>query len=64
MVNNKALVDNYMLTKYLDPNTVPTNTKGFRVTMVDHMVHLNVKTEKYTPFDILPGPAGYEGVPL
>ena len=32
-----ALVENYMLTKYLEPNTVPTNTKGFRVTMVDDM---------------------------
>ena len=32
-----ALVDNYILTKYLDPNMVPTNTKGFWVTMVCHM---------------------------
>ena len=32
-----ALVDNYMLTKYLDPNIVPTNTVGFKVTMVYHM---------------------------
>ena len=37
VVNTMALVDNYMLTKYLDPNTVPTNTKGFWVTMVDHI---------------------------
>ena len=32
-----ALVDNYKLTKYFDPNTVPTNIMGCRVTMVDHM---------------------------
>ena len=32
-----ALVDNYMLTKYLDPKMVPTNIMGCRVTMVDHM---------------------------
>ena len=32
-----ALVDNYIFTKYLDPNTLPTNTKGFWVTMVCHM---------------------------
>ena len=30
-----ALVDNYILTKYLDPNMAPTNIMGCRVTMVD-----------------------------
>ena len=38
-----ALVDNYILTKYLDPNTVPTNTKGLWVTMVSHMCFKIIK---------------------
>ena len=28
---------NYMLTRYTVPNMFPTNTMGFRVTLVDHM---------------------------
>ena len=32
-----ALVDNYMVFRYHDSNMVPTNTMGFRVTMVYHM---------------------------
>ena len=31
-----ALVDNYMLIKYLDPNMVDTKTGGFWDTMVGH----------------------------
>ena len=32
-----ALVDNCMFTRYHDHNMIPTNTMGFRVTMVHHM---------------------------
>ena len=42
LVETMVLLDilmksDYVLTKYLDPNMVPTYTMGFRVTTVDHM---------------------------
>ena len=36
-MNIMELVSNYILTKYLVPNMVSTNTMGFRVTLVYHM---------------------------
>ena len=42
LVETMVLLDilmksDYVLTKYIDPNMVPTYTMGFRVTTVDHM---------------------------
>ena len=37
MVVEILMKSDYLLTRYNDPNMFPTNTMGFRITLVDHM---------------------------